>query len=79
MTAKAMRPPKRRCETCRYWQELEDCGEGRTGDCNRYPPVLLFSSDVRGYEEWGNPETGVYATCGEWAEDDGRHKWREPK
>lgn len=71
------RPPKRRCETCRYWDEICDAGTlGRTGDCRRFSPVPNGGFDADGLPRFSQPETGVFATCGEWAKDDGKHRER---
>ncbi len=73
----ATRPPKRRCENCRYWSEYEDDMPGREGDCVRFPPSHIpMEGDPLFF---GNPMTGVNCTCGEWRADDGKHRWRPPK
>ena len=37
--ARALKPPKKRCEKCRYWQRIElGINEGK---CVRFPPVFV--------------------------------------
>lgn len=70
----ACRPPKRRCETCCFWDEL---GEPvREGQCRRHPPVWCGKHDSDGLPRFEWPITGVYATCGDWAKEDERYRER---
>jgi|GEM_PF-5080023 len=70
---KEMKPPKKRCEKCRYWSPLEPGNS--LGECNRYPPVFINSYDDE-VPEFDHPITRIYSTCGEFVKDDGMYKWR---
>lgn len=75
-----VRPPKRRCGTCGWWESLSDPGElAKTGWCRRHPPVFCGEFDREGLPRFEWPETGVNATCGDWAKEDERYRERRPE
>ncbi len=71
--ARALKPPKKRCEKCRYWQRIElDINEG---ECVRFPPVFV-GLDHEGMPTFEQPYTPIYSACGEFAKEDGSFQWR---
>ena len=69
-----MKQPKKRCETCRYFEPYYDKGDPPplTGDCNRFPPVWVGHDCDRDYfapvnqDLWNVPHVGAMHCCGEW-------------
>ena len=69
-----MDKPKKRCETCRYFDPYYDKGDPtpHTGDCNRFPPVWIghdcdkdWSAPIN-QDLWNVPHVGAMNCCGEW-------------
>ena len=79
-SAKVARPPERRCENCGFWEPLGEPGDAiHKGQCVRHPPVWCGERDGDGLLRFEWPVTGVYATCGDWAREDGRYRMRWPE
>lgn len=53
------------CQTCRFWEVFDEAAG--MGDCHRYPPTVLSTSD---YGDCETVEPIVHSThwCGEWQE-----------
>lgn len=73
------KPPEKRCENCRYWRESDYYvgAHPEIGECVRFPPMTGLRPERHANDVvWFFPETGKFATCGEWREDNGDHRWR---
>lgn len=58
-----VKPPKRRCGTCGFWDPLSEPGERKSsGQCFRHPPVFCGEFDPDGLPRFEWPITGVNAT-----------------
>ena len=55
------------CQKCKWWFDAYREGHGNaTGECRRYPPVLVILATDRKDPMWDVPRTLDTDFCGEW-------------
>jgi hypothetical protein len=57
------------CENCLHWSFEAESGSYKIGDCHRYPPTVIATSDY-GDCDIAFPQVGATQWCGEWAARD---------
>ncbi len=63
-----------KCCTCQFWHKMVHKDRGGSGECLRYPPVIVRADDSMEelYEWYGDwPKTDRLEWCGEFKENHG--------